>query len=91
MLEELLALGHSARQWDREFESRFLQRGVCCEPDLLDQGAENFMPSPIRPSRRALATAPRRASTVARRVAGKDEIVATRAIYLALLHAIKAD
>ena len=25
---------------DEKFESGFLQRGVCCEPDPLDQGAE---------------------------------------------------
>jgi hypothetical protein len=29
------------RKWDQRFESSFLQRGVSCEPDFLDQDAEN--------------------------------------------------
>ena len=32
----------SACGWDQEFESDFLQRGVLCEPDSLDQDGENL-------------------------------------------------
>ena len=38
-----VVIGTASRlRWDQEFESPFLQQGVSCEPDFLDQGAEKF-------------------------------------------------
>ena len=52
-----LSSGRGNQERDRWFESGSLQQRVHCEPDFLDQGAENFMPrrargSPHRPINR---------------------------------------